>query len=92
MLLALTPAGVGIQGIELASFEDATNLVIGGESLAASVIFFPMHRVERIELDLPEGRIPSLSQRFQVRTGLDPVTALRTTGANANTAAGSTPR
>jgi hypothetical protein len=36
-----------------------------------------MHRVERMELDLPDGNIPSLSQRFTAKTGLDPVTLLR---------------
>jgi hypothetical protein len=36
-----------------------------------------MHRVERMELDLPDGNIPSLSQRFTAKTGLDPATLLR---------------
>ena len=31
-----------------------------------------MHRVERIELDLPEGSLPSLAQRFAQKTGQDP--------------------
>jgi hypothetical protein len=29
--------------------------------------------MERMELDLPDGNIPSLSQRFAAKTGLDPV-------------------
>lgn len=70
VLLALDPAGISVQGIELSAFEDATRAVVGGEPLAANALFFPMHRVERIQLDLPEGTIPSLSQRFQSRTGL----------------------
>jgi hypothetical protein len=40
------------------------------------VVFFPMHRAERVELDLPDGSIPSLSQRFTQRTGLNPVNVL----------------
>jgi hypothetical protein len=72
VLLALDPAGVSVQGIDLSAFEDATRAVVEGEPLGANALFFPMHRVERIQLDLPEGTIPSLSQRFQSRTGLRP--------------------
>jgi hypothetical protein len=32
--------------------------------------------LERMELDLPDGGIPSLSQRFTSKTGLEPATAL----------------
>jgi hypothetical protein len=39
-------------------------------------VFFPMHRVERLELDLPDGDIPSLSQRFAAKTGTDPAQLL----------------
>ena len=35
-----------------------------------------MQRVERIELDLPDGDVPSLSQRFSERTGLNAAEAL----------------
>jgi hypothetical protein len=35
-----------------------------------------MHRVERIELDLPEGNILSLAQRFAQKTGQDPAPLL----------------
>ena len=75
-VLALDPAVVSLHGIELSSFEDTTNLVIAGEPLSAAVLFFPMHRLERMELDLPEGGLPSLSQRFTTRTGLKPALVL----------------
>jgi hypothetical protein len=75
-ILGLDPAGLSLHGIELSSFEDATNMVVAGESLNAGALFFPMHRVERVQLDLPEGEIPSLSQRFTHRTGLTPADAL----------------
>jgi hypothetical protein len=75
-LLALDPAGLSLCGIELASFEDATNMFIAGEHLSVAVLFFPMHRVERIEIDSPSGSIPSLSQRFLSRTGVQPSAAL----------------
>jgi hypothetical protein len=35
-----------------------------------------MHRVERMELDLPEGSILSLAQRFVEKTGQDPAPLL----------------
>ena len=75
-VLALDPAGLSFQGLDLSSFEDVTNLVVAGEPFAAATLFFPMHRVERLELDRPEGNIPSLSQRFTNRTGLEPAEAL----------------
>ena len=76
MVLALAPAGLSLSGIELASFEDLAVMVKGGEPFTPAVVFFPMHRVERIELDLPDGNLPSLSQRFYAKTGLQPSTSL----------------
>ena len=81
-LLVLDPAGVSLHGIELSSFEDATSAFVSGEPLNTAVLFFPMHRVERIAMDLPEGNLPSLSQRFQSRTGVDPRDALTQTAGN----------
>jgi hypothetical protein len=76
MILALAPEGLGVSGIELASFEDLVVMVKDGESFSPAVVFFPMHRIERIELDLPDGSLPSLSQRFSAKTGLDPAVLL----------------
>ena len=72
-LLAITPEGLTLCGVELASFEDLIAIVKEGEPFAPNVIFFPMHRVERMELDLPDGGIPSLSQRFVSKTGVEPL-------------------
>ena len=76
MILALAPEGLSLSGAELASFEDLTVMVRDGEPFTPAVVFFPMHRVERVELDLPDGGLPSLSQRFLSKTGLEPSTAL----------------
>ena len=73
VILSLTPEGLSLCGIELASFEDLVSIVKEGEPFPSSVVFFPMHRVERIELDLPDGAIASLSQRFAAKTGAEPV-------------------
>ena len=71
MILALAPEGLSLSGAELASFEDLTVMVRDGEPFTPAVVFFPMHRIERVELDLPDGGLPSLSQRFLAKTGLD---------------------
>ena len=76
MILALAPEGLSLSGVELASFEDLTVMVRDGEPFTPAVVFFPMHRIERVELDLPDGTLPSLSQRFLAKTGLEPTTAL----------------
>jgi hypothetical protein len=72
VVLSLAGEGLSLCGIELASFEDLVSMVRESEPFASSVVFFPMHRVERIELDLPDGAIPSLSQRFAAKTGIEP--------------------
>jgi hypothetical protein len=76
MILSLAPEGLSVSGIELASFEDLVVMVKDGDSFNPAVVFFPMHRIERIELDLPDGNLPSLSQRFSAKTGLDPAMTL----------------
>jgi hypothetical protein len=76
MILALRPEGLSLSGAELASFEDLAVMVRDGEPFTPAVVFFPMHRIERVELDLPDGSLPSLSQRFFAKTGLEPSAAL----------------
>ena len=76
VILSLTPEGLSLCGIELASFEDLVSIVKESDAFSSSVVFFPMHRVERIELDLPDGAIPSLAQRFAAKTGVEPVEML----------------
>ncbi|MGI9103848.1 MAG: hypothetical protein ACR2IF_15520 [Terriglobales bacterium] len=68
-VLELTAAGLGIRGIDLNSFDDFARLVREGEPVAAGAVFFPMHRVERIELDTRNGSIPSLGERFSAKSG-----------------------
>ncbi len=75
-ILSLTPEGLSLCGVELASFDDFVSLVKDGEPFSPGVVFLPMHRLERMELDLPDGGIPSLSQRFTSKTGLGPATVL----------------
>jgi hypothetical protein len=76
MILALAAEGLSLSGAELASFEDLALMVRDGEPFTPAVVFFPMHRIERVELDLPDGSLPSLSQRFFAKAGLEPSAAL----------------
>ena len=71
-ILALVSQGLSLSGVELASFEDLISMIKAGEHTDSGVVFFPMHRIERVELDMPNDNVPSLSQRFTAKTGLDP--------------------
>ncbi len=75
-VLALNPQGISLSGIELGSFEDLASMIKDGDPPSFGVVFFPMHRIERVELDSPIGNIPSLSERFTAKTGLDPASVL----------------
>ncbi len=68
-VLELTTAGLGVRGIDLNSLDDFARLVREGEPVVASAVFFPMPRVERIELDVRSGGIPSLGERFVAKSG-----------------------
>ena len=82
VLLEVSPAGISLRGLDLNSFEDFVHLVRSGEAASPAAVFFPMHRVERMELDLPDGNIPSLSERFTAKTGLNPAALATATGAS----------
>lgn len=72
-LLALSHAGVSVRGIDLESFDDSVAMIKSGDPFTPATVFFPMHRVERMELDVHAGGLPSLSERFHLQTGRDPV-------------------
>ena len=75
-ILDLSPVGLSMRGVDLISFDDLLSQIKGGDAFTSGVVFFPMHRLERIELDLPESSILSLSQRFAQQTGQDPAPLL----------------
>lgn len=70
-ILELVPAGLSVRGIELNSFEDIATMVKAGELVTPAAVFFPMHRIERVDLDARSGEIPSLAERFLSKTGHD---------------------
>jgi hypothetical protein len=69
MLLALDQAGVSLRGIDLHSLDDFAQLIKTGDAAVASGVFFPMHRIERMELDARNGEIPSLAEQFTAKAG-----------------------
>jgi len=75
-ILHLSAEGVSLRGVDVSSFDDLASQIKNGEPFTSGVIFFPMHRVERMELDLPEGNLLSLAQRFAEKTGKDPAPLL----------------
>lgn len=75
-VLHLSSVGLSLRGVDLSSFDDFVAQIRDGEPFNSGVVFFPMHRLERLELDLPEGNILSLAQRFAQKTGQDPAPIL----------------
>src|SRR5271157_1803535 len=75
-ILHLSSVGLSLRGVDLSSFDDFIAQIRDGEPFSSGVLFFPMHRLERLELDLPEGNILSLAQRFAQKTGQDPAPIL----------------
>ncbi len=71
VILELAAAGLSLRGIDLNSFEDFTRLIKDDEPVTPAAVFFPMHRVERVEIDGRNGEIPSLCERFHAKTGRD---------------------
>ncbi len=65
VLLQLSATGIGIRGIELSSFDETLRMLRHDEPVSPTDVFFPMHRVERIEIDAPSCGVPSLRERFE---------------------------
>ncbi|MBV9086566.1 MAG: hypothetical protein JOY79_03710, partial [Acidobacteriaceae bacterium] len=61
-VLEISSAGLSLRGIDLNSFDDFAGQIKSGEPPMAGAVFFPMHRVERMELDATNGEFPSLAQ------------------------------
>ena len=70
VLVSLQPAGVAVRGIELSAFEDWMRQEARGErGLGLLTLFYPMHRVERVEKDETVGDLEGIADRFRRETG-----------------------
>jgi len=68
-LLSVSGAGISVRGIELISLDDFAHQIRADEPVSTHTVFFPMHRIERMELDVRNGDIPSIQERFQSKSG-----------------------
>jgi hypothetical protein len=71
VLISLTPAGVVLRGIDLATFDDWMRQEARGEEelIGLTTIFYPMHRVVRLERDETVGPLTSYADRFAREVG-----------------------
>jgi hypothetical protein len=74
VLIALSPSGATVRGVSLESFEDWMRQTARSDPalLGAVTVFFPAHRLDRIELDESSGAVEGLGARFRRVTGRDP--------------------
>ena len=68
-MIELNSAGVTIRGLDLSTFDEWLNQLGGEAPIGLATIFFPLYRIERVEIDEPVGEVPSLSAMFQQKTG-----------------------
>jgi hypothetical protein len=68
-VLDVNPAGISVRGIDLVSFDEITAMLRTDEHVTPATVFFPLNRMERMELDAGNGPIPSLAERFQSKSG-----------------------
>jgi hypothetical protein len=70
VLVSLQPAGVTVRGIDLAAFDDwLRQEARGEEGLGLVTLFYPMHRIERVEKDETVGDLEGIADRFRRETG-----------------------
>ena len=70
VLMSILPAGIAIRGIELTAFEDFLRQEARRETgLGLVTLFYPISRVERMELDETVGGLEGIADRFRRETG-----------------------
>lgn len=69
VLLRLAVAGVELRAVPLEALEDLARQIRAGAAVGVSTLFFPMHRVERMERDAADGELPSLAESFAAQSG-----------------------
>ena len=71
VLLSILPAGIAVRGIELTAFEDYLRQEAARREtgLGLVTLFYPISRVERMELDESVGGLEGIADRFRRETG-----------------------
>jgi len=71
LLVSLAQAGIVLHGLDLAVFEDWMRQEARQEEslIAPTTLFYPMHRVEKVERDETSGSLPGYVDRFALEVG-----------------------
>ena len=64
-------------GVLLDTFDDFVRQLRDGEAAVPVTVFYPMHRVQSVELERSDGPVPSLLSVSGKETGADPETVFR---------------
>ena len=78
VLLETQGSGVVVRGLDLAVFEDWMRQEARGVEtlIGPTTLFYPMHRVERVELDETVGPVVAFGERFAGEVGRPALEAL----------------
>jgi hypothetical protein len=76
-LLDLDLRGIVLCGVLLDSFDDFVRQLRDGEVAVPVTVFYPMHRIQSVELERSDGPVLSLQERFQQVTGFNPETVFQ---------------
>ncbi len=77
-LLHLTPAGATLRGIPVDQIESFKyQLKKKNPNIRARTVFYPMRRVQTMDLDEPIGDLPSVIDSIKTITGLEEETIFR---------------
>jgi hypothetical protein len=68
-LQALTPAGITLRGMDINSLEDFVAQVKAGDHVSTGIVFLPMYRVEKMEMDQSSEHVPSIQATLSGKTG-----------------------
>ena len=71
ILISITTAGVVVRGLDLVIFDDWMRQEARGQEalLGPATLFYPMHRLERLEKDESQGILEGYADRFLRETG-----------------------
>jgi hypothetical protein len=78
LLLSVSTAGIVLRGLDLTVFDDWMRQETRGDEkmIGLSTVFYPMHRVERMERDETIGTIVGYADRFAKESGRTVLEAL----------------
>jgi len=78
LLLSLDAAGITVRGLDLLAFEDWLRQQVKREDISISplTLFYPLHRVERVERDESVGPLRGCADRYRAEVGESVVQAL----------------